>query len=862
VHDITPMPPDKKDTSKQHWHFRPTDTQIAVIISLVIALFFYAAHLFNLSVPVQGDSRAHIFKIAMYHNAISHGRWPQWETYWYSGFPMDPFYPPGFYLLGATLTFIFGQAVISYKLLLCIALFSNGFVAYYFARKILKFEFIPSIVCLVAYETSASLLICYLIGEGPDLLGWSFGLLFLTIYISRVLEKKIYTLKDFLLPGLLLGITILIHPYPVFFVGMAVVLFHVIWKIYNPGKVIKSQIIYLIKVFVIGGIIGVFYWLPALVIFNYASPVYQSAANTWQGGLPYLLIATLLVSSIVLTIRRRIKDRFTFDFIVVCFLLASILGFGATRYFPFGLGSLLHEDRFALIMAPLFGIMIIGYLINEFSSELNKGKVIIAFVIGAFLVLTAFAAGNFNYLIGYFHIVPIRNQSFDYFYTVALLPTAFNKFLLLIIPVSILLWIAFSFDSNKLVKKGKGFFTITAGILLILVVSLLPYVASISKQWNFSSYVDNYQQPEYGQLLSAVKDGRLIVSQWLGALDKGDSPIVFGWNYNVDSVNGPYNQGDPKFFKYTVHLEWENRWLENQFTRDNLMQEGDAPYIVVNGTTVPTYLSGPGDLHTVTSNSYGTLLKVNEDVAHADAITPILLDVKDPTAVTEFFNILLPNGYKFVFVDANGIDNAIKNQFQYVMVDDASKIPEYTGKTIFLLNNSSQPPYHTEISIGNEPVISLQVPYLTLTDILFYHGDNGDIFAWQDFQNTVNSRLNANEILVLNTIGEELSPYIQNLKYEGVGYGSSPNSSSVVTQPGFTVVKDSYYPYWSSKQGVILSSTQGFMVVYSNNSNILLQYKEPFSYYLAAIITVASLIAAIILLFVLGKLHRRKIDHR
>ena len=392
-------------------------------------------------------------------------------------------------------------------------------------------------------------------------------------------------------------------------------------------------------------------------------------------------------------------------------------------------------------------------------------------------------------------------------------------------------------------------------------MSLLPYIASVSSQRNFSSYVDNYQTPEYAQLLQAVKDGRLIVTTDLGALGEGDSPVVFGWNYNVETTTALYNQGDPKFFKYTVHLEWEDRWLENQFTRENLMQESDAPYLFVKGMTIPTYLSESGDLNTAVSNSYGTLLQLNDDVARADSITPILLDVKYSSAVTEFFNILLPNGYRFVFVDANGVDNTIKNQFQYVMVDDPSKIPAYAGKTIFLLNNSSQSPYHEETTINNQSVITLRVPYLTLTNILFYQGDNGDLFAWRDFQNTVNSRLNSNEILVLNAISEELTPYIQNLKYEDASYESSQNSSSIVTQPGFTLVKDSYFPYWSSEQGTILSSTQGFMVVYSNNSDILLKFREPFSYYLAAFITLASLLTVIIFLLALWKLHRRKIAH-
>jgi len=54
------------------------------------------------------------------------------------------------------------------------------------------------------------------------------------------------------------------------------------------------------------------------------------------------------------------------------------------------------------------------------------------------------------------------------------------------------------------------------------------------------------------------------------------------------------------------------------------------------------------------------------------SVSPILLDVQDAETVTEFFNIILPDGYKMVFTDINEVDNKLEQQFRYVMTDDES----------------------------------------------------------------------------------------------------------------------------------------------------------------------------------------------
>ena len=46
---------------------------IVVLASLALGLVIYGANLFNLSVPIEGDVRAHIFKIDVLHQALSQG---------------------------------------------------------------------------------------------------------------------------------------------------------------------------------------------------------------------------------------------------------------------------------------------------------------------------------------------------------------------------------------------------------------------------------------------------------------------------------------------------------------------------------------------------------------------------------------------------------------------------------------------------------------------------------------------------------------------------------------------------------------------------------------------------------------------
>ena len=309
-----------------------------------------------------------------------------------------------------------------------------------------------------------------------------------------------------------------------------------------------------------------------------------------------------------------------------------------------------------------------------------------------------------------------------------------------------------------------------------------------------------------------------------------------------------------KFFKYTVHLEWEGRWLDYQQTRENLMQEGAAGYVFIRDSQ-PS-LVNQEDLNTIVENSYGTLLALDESVDYADHVMPVLLDVKSPQKVTEFFNILMPGGYRLVFVDATGLDYATRDAFDYVLTDDETKLSEYQGKTVFLLNDTSD-------NIGvtqRQGVISVNVPVTAVTDGVFYHGDEGDVKAWGEFEMAIAPGDMFRGLQIASEVGNELLPYISNLEYESAVYKYNTNTIDVKSTPGFTLVKDSYFPYWHSGQGVVMVTTQGFMLAYSDTGDVSLVYKEPVYYLIAGIVTVAGLVSTLAVLIVMGTIKRRRTD--
>jgi hypothetical protein len=844
-----------------NWIKRYAAIEIAVLLSLAIAAYFFGRHILDTTVPGEGDVRSHILKIELLQSYLSHFSWPQWNPYWYHGIPEDQFYPPGFYFLGTILSYIVRNSVIAYKIMLFLAMAFNGFAIYYFSRQFLKFDSHLAIWCLVAYITSTPILINFMYGEGPNLFGWSVTIIFLTIYLSQVMENKTNRLFNIMLPGLILGLAILVHPFPVLFAGIVIIAFHIVWLLHNRHAwktFLRSHLPYIAGVAAIGGLIGMYYWLPAFLTLPYSSPIYSFTNFMWIGGVIYLLIIIFLAIAVVILTRFKVRGDPGLDTMIIGFCIACALGFGGTRYLPFGLGSLVQEFRFAAIIAPFFGILLIVSPLKYKLFQFNTSRLLTALVIAVFLTAFVFGLNQRDGFVSGFQAIPEVNPGSLYQLLSKEFAANFPGFAVAIFPYfAVIIFLALSLRGRPpVIGRSRPAFIIAGGVCLLLLISFIPYI-NTNKSANLGrlfDYIDNYEQSGYAQIMNSAQNGRMIVPMNKGYLTEGDSPVTFGRRWGVEIVNGPYNQGDPKFFKFTVHLEWEERWLNYTWTRENLMQESAAKYIFIRDSfALPSNLDG---MTIPVTNPYGKLLELNQSISFADKVTPVLVDAQNIRNVTEFFNILLPGGYKMVLVDIHDIPSEMADKFNWVMLDDESKIFAYRGKTVFLLKDSTTPSV-----VENQGIITLNVPYLTYTNRIFYHGEIANGYLWIGWDNWPGARITPDMQNVLINTGNLISPHLNELEYTPVSYKLAEIRIDIGNTPGFTLIKDSYFPYWKSQLNDIVTTSQGFMLIYSNSSNAVLNYQKPLYYLFATSCSVLGMIGAMVALLVISTMKIRERNH-
>ncbi|MEN8614024.1 hypothetical protein ABFB09_01895 [Dehalogenimonas sp. THU2] len=805
-------------------------TTFALLIAGSIAALVFGPHLFDQLVPIEGDVRAHIFKIAQYNEALTNGSWPGWTQYWYQGLPLGQYYPPGFYFLGALIEIIVGSSVVAYKLLLFISLVTNGLASYVFAKKILKFDQFTSLICMVAYQTSTALLINYLYGEGPNLLGWSLCLWFMIIIFNKLLANRL-TFTDSLIPGLMLGLTILIHPFPVVFAALAVGVYMIV-SIFG-GKIRLADfprlLRYLIYIMAISLLVGAHYWIPAVLTFHFASPIYVYTVGFWPAGVPFLvwLILLALVSGVIF--RKRLADAFWVNVLIGLLLVSLVLGFGGTRFIPGDFGTFLHEFRFATMMAPLFSVYLIGFALNQRETAYGLHFTRSDGWLSLLVILPVYVVGGLIIFSAYY-----QEENFW--------KAILNTYLSLVIIIAPTFIVIHSILSSTIKNTDSPFrmdLRLVLAFSLILITTVLPAAST----WESSGltrifqYVENYRQSQYEEILDQIDEGRLIVPPYAGFLGEGDSFVTFGWQQGVETVNGPYNQGDPKFFSLTVHLEWEERWLSFPYSLENLMQESGAKYLFVRDSHSLLSFGTAEVIDPILDDSYGILYEINESVARAVHVTPILLDVNDPQMVTEIFNIMLPDGYRYVFVDKAVVSDDLLEEFEYVFVDDIDELEQYSNHTRVFLNDI---PYEQESSVtdsNNNMVISL--PFTHIYETNFYLGDQGYSKGWNDFDfDTPYSQL-VRIFDYLDDIALDVESILDRLEYSPAQYQYSNNQIEVQSNPGFTLIKDSYFPYWQGDN--LVSTTQGLMLVKSDTGKIELTYDKPLINGIAGLITVISL---------------------
>ena len=124
--------------------------------------------------------------------------------------------------------------------------------------------------------------------------------------------------------------------------------------------------------------------------------------------------------------------------------------------------------------------------------------------------------------------------------------------------------------------------------------------------------------------------------------------------------------------------------------------------------------------------------------------------------------------------------------------------------------------------------------------------------AWRDFDYRNIAILAEEMISDLQKAGNEIAECISKLEYEPVTYKYDNNTIEVNSEPGFGLVKDSYFPYWNIEQGDIVSTSQGFMLVYTNDTTTKLHYQKPAINTIASFISVAGFVTVLVTLIIMG----------
>ena len=262
--------------------------------------------LFLNSTPSGGDMGAHVWAPAyMRDHLLHHGRLTGWTPDWYAGFPAFTFYFPLPSLLIVVLNAFLPYGV-AFKLVTVLGVVALPVCAYAFARMIGLRGAAPACVGVLmvpylferSYTIYGGNIASTLAGEFSFSISLALALLFL-----GVLARGLRTGRHRGLAAVLLAATGLCHLLPTLFaIGGAVILVLLHFD--------RRRLRYAIPVFIVGAMLGAFWWLPFLLRLPYATDMGWEPLRTYWAAffpkslhVPLALAAIGTVASIVL--RRR-----------------------------------------------------------------------------------------------------------------------------------------------------------------------------------------------------------------------------------------------------------------------------------------------------------------------------------------------------------------------------------------------------------------------------------------------------------------------------------------------------------------------------------------------------------------------------
>lgn len=355
---------------------------------LLVLIFFVTIAILNFALihpfweHAGGDIRAHIFRILEYSNNFKSGYINDyWTEEWYTGYHFGLTYPPMFYYIGSVVYLIINNIEITYFIAETIVVLMFLFSIKKFASSIMGLSRPFSIVASILVLLSPPLMFSLQRGALPNVLGFSFGLLFVT-FLQTFRENSFK--KDKLLSGLFLGLGLLSHLYTVIYVSIFLVsIFLGDMVRYRNFKNTKDISFWFGKDFALIIILGLgissLHTIPFVlsVLENglIGSKLFEYTGFTLNNLFWYLIFYFALL---VISLRRSKIPTFVDIFVVLNFLfifLVSVnpLGFG---------GGLVISWRFLFLsLYPIFSLWIIQNLRNNIQIKTFKKVFVLFFII-------------------------------------------------------------------------------------------------------------------------------------------------------------------------------------------------------------------------------------------------------------------------------------------------------------------------------------------------------------------------------------------------------------------------------------------------------------------------------------------------
>jgi hypothetical protein len=213
-----------------------------IIVMMVALLLVNPFHLFDKTLPAEGDARAHLNRL------LSNGFWfPGFSFDWYAGY-LRGFYPPLFYLLGHLLIIAGIDPFVAYKLLRLTSLLIL-FISVLHLSKVMSFNSVYYYFPLLMLLATPPLAVTMMSGAFPFLLSVGLVLLACSFLIREGMSIR---------SAVLFGLSALTHLYAVIIGAFLIITYMIIWRP-RPLKVLRY-------ISIIGFIASVYY-VPVLYYF-------------------------------------------------------------------------------------------------------------------------------------------------------------------------------------------------------------------------------------------------------------------------------------------------------------------------------------------------------------------------------------------------------------------------------------------------------------------------------------------------------------------------------------------------------------------------------------------------------------------